>query len=561
MYNSQNPLILQGDATILVEVHSPLYEEVRDELGRFAELEKSPEHVHTYRISHLSLWNAAASGLEYPEIKSFLSRYSKYQLPENVLQEIEEQLTKYGKLKIIQEDQDLYLYSKDPYLITEIINNSRVQDYITRQVDANKLLMAQGMRGQIKHVLIKLGFPVEDVAGYRPGQHFSLSLRDETREGLPLSLRDYQKQAVDIFYAGGSSKGGSGVIVFPCGGGKTITGMGVMEKVQAETLILVTNITALRQWKSELLDKTTIPKEAIGEYSGEKKEIKPITISTYQILTYRTSKNGTFPHFELFNKKDWGLIIYDEVHMLPAPIFRITSELQSKRRLGLTATLIREDGLEEDVFSLIGPKKYDVPWKELERKAWIAKATCVEVRIPLPESLKMDYAISDSRKKFRIAAENPEKIQVVYDLLQRHSTDSILIIGQYIHQLKTLASALDLPVLTGQTPNQKREEMFDKFKRGEIRELIVSKIANFAVDLPDASVAIQVSGTFGSRQEEAQRLGRILRPKAGKNTAFFYSLVTGDSREQDFATKRQMFLTEQGYSYSIQSLASTSSTS
>ncbi len=552
-YNPSNPVIVQGDKTVLVEVNNDLYEEVRDEVSRFAELEKSPEYMHTYRISPLSLWNAASGGMNAEEIVGVLEKYSKFELPQNVRQDIFDQVNRYGKLKLIRAEDVLYLFSEDRYLISEIINHKKVQPYIFGQKTENLIRVDPEMRGHLKHTLIKLGFPVEDLAGYAPGTPFEVSLRNKTLGGSELSLRDYQIQAVDTFYAKGSDKGGSGVIVLPCGAGKTITGMGIMDKVQCETLILTTNITALRQWKQELIDKTTIPEECIGEYSGEIKEIKPITVATYQILTHRTNKNEGFPHLGLFNQKNWGLIIYDEVHLLPAPVFRVTAELQTKRRLGLTATLIREDGLEDDVFSLIGPKKYDVPWKVLEKSGWIATASCFEIRIPMPESLKMDYAVSDSRKKFRIASENYKKQQVIDDLLNRHCDDNVLIIGQYVEQLNCIARKIDAPLITGKTPNRERIALYELFKQEKVKTLVVSKVANFALDLPDAGVAIQVSGTFGSRQEEAQRLGRILRPKTKNNTAYFYTLVTAESREQDFAVNRQLFLTEQGYRYYIKS--------
>lgn len=552
-YNPNNPVIVQGDKTILMEVNNDLYEEARDAVGRFAELEKSPEYMHTYRISPLSLWNAASSGMSAEEIVAVLEKYGKFALPQNVRQDIADQVSRYGKLKLIREDEELFLFSEDRYLIQEIANQKKVQPFIIEQKNAHRLKVDPGMRGHIKHTLIKLGFPVEDRAGYTPGAPFALSLRQLTAAGRELHLRDYQQQAVEAFYAGGSDRGGSGVVVLPCGAGKTLAGMAVMQKVQCETLVLTTNITALRQWKQELLDKTTIPETCIGEYSGEVKEIRPITLTTYQILTHRTKKTEGFPHLALFSQNDWGLIIYDEVHLLPAPVFRVTAELQAKRRLGLTATLIREDGLEEDVFSLIGPKKYDVPWKVLEKHGWIAAAHCFEIRIPMPENLKMDYAVSDSRQKFRIASENYNKHQVIDFLLDKHREDNVLIIGQYVEQLNNIAEKVKAPVITGKTPNLERIKLYEQFKRGALKTLVVSKVANFALDLPDAGVAIQVSGTFGSRQEEAQRLGRILRPKAKDNAAFFYTLVTAESREQDFAANRQLFLTEQGYRYYIKS--------
>ncbi|MDB4897507.1 MAG: helicase, partial [Firmicutes bacterium] len=408
-------------------------------------------------------------------------------------------------------------------------------------------------RGHVKQAMIKIGFPVEDLAGYTPGDPLDLELRPLTLTGRPFGLREYQQQSVSAFYKGGSIFGGSGVIVLPCGAGKTVVGMGAMAEVQQQTLILTTNITAVRQWIAELLDKTTLRPDQIGEYSGEVKQIRPVTVSTYQILTYRDPSDPLeqFPHFHVFNARQWGLIVYDEVHMLPAPVFRVTSEIQAMRRLGLTATLIREDGREEDVFSLIGPKRYDVPWKVLERQGFIAEATCHEIRVPLDDDLRLKYAVAEDRAKFRIASENPVKSHVVLELVRRHKDDMVLVIGQYIDQLKSLAKELGAPLITGQVPNKEREELYAQFKRGDIKVLVVSKVANFAVDLPDASVAIQVSGTFGSRQEEAQRLGRILRPKADGSPAFFYSLVTRETRDQEFAAKRQLFLTEQGYRYQI----------
>jgi len=550
-YNPNNPLVVQGDRTILVEVNHPMYEDVRDEISAFAELEKSPEFVHTYRISPLSLWNAASQGMKANSIIDVLKRYNKYDLPQNVQRDIEDYVGRYGKVQLLNENGQLVLVSEDPYIIKEIAHSKDIKIYLKGQVNASKLLVDPSMRGHLKYALTRIGFPVEDVAGYMEGTSFDIYLKDNTNEGKKLQLRDYQKQAVSSFYDGGSKKGGSGVIVLPCGAGKTIVGMAAMEKIKSETLILTTNITALRQWKEELMDKTSMTSENIGEYSGENKEIKPVTIATYQILTHRNDKNDNFPHMELFNKKNWGLIIYDEVHLLPAPVFRVTAELQAKRRLGLTATLVREDGLEEDVFSLIGPKKYDMPWKVLEKQGWIACANCTEIRVPMPESIKMDYAISESRTKFRIASENYKKIDIIDKLLEKHSEDNVLIIGQYIDQLNEIAKKIGVPVITGKTPNHERMALYDNFKKGKIKRLIVSKVANFAIDLPDANVAIQVSGTFGSRQEEAQRLGRILRPKTGENIAFFYSVVTKDSREQDFAVNRQLFLTEQGYKYYI----------
>ncbi|GEP63497.1 DEAD/DEAH box helicase [Clostridium beijerinckii] len=550
--NINNPIIVQSDKTLLVEVNNELYIEVRDKLSRFAEVIKSPEYIHTYKISPISLWNAATSGMSYQDIIEILEKYSKYEVPQNVIKDIEDNINKYGKIKIIREENSLFLISKDLYIMKEITNYKSIEKYFKEKINDFKYKIDENMRGEIKLSLIKLGYPVEDLGGYIEGNRHEMSLKKFTSLGETLSIRDYQKEASEIFYADGSAKGGSGVVVLPCGAGKTVTAMAVMDKIKEETLILTTNITAVRQWKQELIDKMNILEENIGEYSGEIKEIKSITISTYQILTHRKSKVDEFVHMNIFHEKDWGLIIYDEVHTLPAPIFRAAAEIQATRRLGLTATLVREDGKEEDVFSLIGPKKYDMPWKVLEKQGWIAEAQCTEVRVKIPEDLKMEYAVSDSKSKFRIASENYRKIDVLKNLINEHKDDKILIIGQYIEQLNIIAKELKVPIITGKTKNSEREQLFDKFRIGDITILIVSKVANFAIDLPDASVAIQVSGTFGSRQEEAQRLGRILRPKKGDNRAYFYSIVTADSREQEFALKRQLFLAEQGYKYYIE---------
>ncbi len=411
--------------------------------------------------------------------------------------------------------------------------------------------MDPAFRGVLKQALIALGYPAEDLAGYTAGADLPIHLRELARSGLPFHVRDYQREAADMFYAGGDVRGGSGVMVLPCGAGKTIVGIAAMAKMQKSTLILTTSITAVKQWMREILDKTDIAPTEVTEYSGEVKDIGPVTVATYQILTHRPDKKDEFPHFKVFDQRDWGLIIYDEVHLLPAPVFRVTAQIQARRRLGLTATLIREDGREGDVFSLIGPKKYDVPWRELEGRGWIAEAACTEVRVALPEAQRMEYAVAEWRDKYRIASENPAKEDVVARLLDQHAGHNVLIIGQYLRQLRHLQKRFDIPLITGATPNVEREELYGKFRRGEIRRLMLSKVGNFAIDLPDASVLIQVSGTFGSRQEEAQRLGRILRPKAGGETAHFFTLVTRDTRELDFAHHRQLFLTEQGYSYRI----------
>ena len=552
VYQPENPLIVQGDHTILAEVDSPLYEKARDALVRFAELIKSPEHIHTYRITPLSIWNACATGVQPEEIVAALTAWSKYAVPEHVLVEIKDYASRFGRLKISAGPQGLVLSTDDAPLAEEISRSRHLAPFLLERITPLEFLISPEVRGRVKQALIKIGFPAEDLAGYTDGEPLPFELRSVTRSGAHFLLREYQRQAAAAFHAGGTTRGGSGVIVLPCGAGKTIVGMACMNEVQSSTLILATNVTAVRQWMAELLDKTTLQEYQLGEYSGVQKEIRPVTVSTYQIMTYRRSTDDDFKHMELFNRRNWGLIVYDEVHLLPAPVFQITAGLQARRRLGLTATLVREDGREDDVFALIGPKKADVPWKELETQGWIATARCTEVRIPMPGPLRMPYAVADSRQKFRIASENPDKINTIIRLVEQHRGDRILIIGMYVEQINKVAELLDIPVLTGSTPQKKRDRLFDEFKSGRIPVLAVSKIANFSVDLPDASVGIQISGTFGSRQEEAQRLGRILRPKPGTNQAFFYTLVSRDTVEQEFALKRQLFLCEQGYEYHIQ---------
>ncbi|MBP7602883.1 MAG: DEAD/DEAH box helicase [Spirochaetes bacterium] len=548
---NNKPIIVQSDNTILLEVDNPEFENARDAISPFAELEKSPEHIHTYRVTPLSLWNAASAGLNTEAIVGALKNYSRYDIPEIVLTTIAEQMRRYGLIRLVREDDRMLLVSSDTLLLNEIVRDRKIQSFITAPVDEHTVEINADLRGHIKQALIKMGFPVEDTAGYEEGDPLVFNLRSVALSGNPFVIRDYQQSAVNAYYRGGGPDGGSGVVVLPCGAGKTMVGIGAMALLQTETLILVTNTVAIRQWREELLDKTDIPPEMIGEFSGEKKEVKPVTVATYNILTYRKKKNEGFLHFDLFRSKNWGLIIYDEVHLLPAPVFRMTSEIQSKRRLGLTATLIREDGMEADVFSLIGPKKYDMPWKILEKSNWIAEAICTEIRIELPEHLRYHYSIAKDREKFRISSENEEKIEVARALLEHHRGASILIIGQYISQLEELARRFAFPLITGATPISERESLYSDFKKGAIKVLIVSKVANFSIDLPDANVAIQVSGTFGSRQEEAQRLGRILRPKKGENRAYFYTIITSNSVEEKFAHNRQLFLTEQGYTYVI----------
>jgi DNA excision repair protein ERCC-3 len=546
-----NPLIVQSDRTVLLEVDNPRYPEARDHLARFAELEKSPEHFHTYRITPLSLWNAAAAGLRADEILGALERFTKYDVPPNIRFEVRDYVARYGRLKLERRGEQLVLVSAEAPLIAEVVRHKLVRPFIIETIDERTLSVRPDRRGHIKQALIRVGYPVEDLAGYVEGAPLPLRLRGTSLDGKPFVIRPYQQEAADVFFAGGSARGGSGVIVLPCGAGKTVVGMAAMAHLQTQTLILCTNITAVRQWLRELLDKTDLADDQIGEYSGETKDVRPVTVATYQILTYRRRKGEAFPHFQIFNAQNWGLIIYDEVHLLPAPVFRITAEIQSCRRLGLTATLVREDHKEDDVFSLIGPKRCDIPWKVLEKQGWIATARCTEIRAPLPDDLRMSYALATARDKFRIASENPVKLDILRGLLERHRDDRVLIIGQYIRQIQLIARETKAPLITGSTPTRERDRLYDDFRTGRIAVLIVSKVGNFAVDLPDANVAIQVSGTFGSRQEEAQRLGRILRPKSDNSLAEFYSLVTRDSRDQDFAAKRQLFLTEQGYTYRI----------
>ncbi len=598
-YVPDNPLIVQSDRTVLLEAANPRYEEARDAIAAIAELEKSPEHVHTYRITPLSLWNAASAGLTVDEALAGLERHSKFDLPGNIAHDIRDYMSRYGRLKLLKlpgGDGRLALRSEDPLLITEIGHARKLAPFILRRLDERKLEVQPGMRGHLKHALVEFGYPAEDLAGYVPGAPLEVALRDRTRLGREFGLRAYQREAVDVFWAAGGSRGGSGVIVLPCGAGKTVVALGTLATAGCHTLIVCYGTTAVHQWINEILDKTTLDPELIGEYTGDLKEIRPITVTTYQVLTYHPSPRGKgrkgangngadpgdgvdapaggngsngargaadhivgrrpieeeFPHLGLFTSRDWGLIIYDEVHLLPAPVFRVTAEIQARRRLGLTATLVREDGRESDVFSLIGPKKYDLPWKVLEGQGWIATADCWEVRVALPQDQRLAYALAeDGRLKYRIAAENPEKLAALDRLVAMHRDDNVLVIGQYLDQLKIIAERLDAPLITGKLPNREREKLYDRFRRGEIKRLVVSKVANFAIDLPDANVAIQVSGTFGSRQEEAQRLGRILRPKEDGALAHFYTIVTRDTNDQEFAAKRQLFLTEQGYRYTI----------
>lgn len=532
------PLIVQSDRTVLLETDHPQAKDARHELAIFAELERAPEHIHTYRITRLGLWNARAAGHDAEFIIDSLKRWSKYPVPEGVEREIRSTIDRYGKLVIDRDETGLRLTGSTPSILIEVASNRKISELLDERLE-NAYRVKDWARGQLKQELLKLGWPAEDNAGFTPGTPFEISLDQSLWQ-----LRDYQKEAVAKF-----ELGGSGVVVLPCGAGKTLVGAAAMAEIKTNTLILVTNTVSARQWRDELLTKTSLKQEDIAEYSGSTKDIGPVTIATYQILT--TKRKGEFAHLELLNARDWGLIIYDEVHLLPAPIFKMTADLQARRRLGLTATLVREDGRESDVFSLIGPKRFDAPWKDIEAQGYIAPASCYEVRVSLPDEVRMDYAIADQDARFRIAATADAKMPIIKELLHKHKGEPTLIIGQYLDQIEEVSQGLGLPKLTGETPVDEREQLFAKFRRGELTALVVSKVANFSIDLPEASVAIQISGAFGSRQEEAQRLGRLLRPKADGRSASFYTLVARDTVEQDFAQNRQRFLAEQGYSYEI----------
>lgn len=545
------PLIVQGDMTVLLEVIHPMHDEARDAIAPFTELVKSPEHVHTYGISHLSLWNAASAGHSSAEVLDILRRYSRYALPANVVFEIESFMDRYGMVRLLRTEQGLALEADDPALLAELCKHREIAVHLAADPVGNRAVLLPHARGPVKVALTQIGFPAEDLAGYVEGHPLDISLRETTLDDKPMKLRDYQDAASRVFHAGGSEKGGSGVVVLPCGAGKTVVGLATMARCKCHTLVLTTNVTAARQWIREILDKTTLRPDQVSEYTGDSKSIAPVTVATYQILTYRKRKSEEYPHFGIFAENNWGLILYDEVHLLPAPVFRISADMQATRRLGLTATLVREDGKQKEVFSLIGPKRYEVPWKQLEAQGWIATAVCTEIRVPLRNSERMTYALADLREKTMLASTNPEKIPVVKELLSRHKDDRVLIIGQYLNQLELIQSLLGFPLITGSTPNSERERLFKEFREGVISTLIVSKVANFAIDIPDANVLIQISGTFGSRQEEAQRLGRVLRPKSNGAIAHFYTLVTRDTKEQEFGMNRQLFLIEQGYSYDV----------
>ncbi len=589
--NLENPLIVQGDRTLLLDVHAPLANDCRNDLIPFAELERSPEHLHTYRLTPLSLWNATSAGFTPQDAISVLEKYARYDVPQSVTMWIQETASRFGKLRLVPgpkimvpvktsdifdtnksnssikevTEQYLYLLANSRPVYLEIKSNPQAKklmepcQYDPSQVDEPLELSAEEReycfklkltdRGTIKQVLLNSLWPVKDEIQLEDGEPLDFNLRETTLSGKTFDIRSYQKQAAAALVGNKGPGTGFGTIVLPCGAGKTIVGMTIMDILKTSTLIITTNISAVHQWIQELKDKSNLTDEQIAEYTGENKTLAQVTVATYQILTWRPDKTGPYPHFSIFTKRHWGLIIYDEVHMLPAPVFRVVAELQAVRRVGLTATLVREDGCEGYVFSLVGPKRYDVPWKELERDHWIATAECVEVRLDLPEATQIEYAVAQTRIKHRIASENPVKVQVTKQIIQRYPQDKILVIGQYLEQLDTIAKELNAPIITGKTPNTERDTIYKDFREGKIHVLVVSKVANFAIDLPDASIAIQVSGTFGSRQEEAQRLGRILRPK--ERTSRFFTLITRNTVEEDFGSNRQKFLAEQGYSYKI----------
>ncbi len=575
MPSFENPLIVQSDRTLLLDVHAPRADECRNSLIPFAELERSPEHLHTYRLTPLSLWNASGASFAADDAIKVLKEFSRYDVPQNVIVWIQETAGRFGKLRLVPgpvkfseetgvSEEFLYLVSSSPLVYKEISVNPVAKKYLapcTYAAPENSdfvlsddekkycFILSLTDRGTVKQSLLKIGWPVKDDVPLVDGEPLDFSLRTETLSGKPFEIRPYQKGAAQAFVGDRGAGTGFGTIVLPCGAGKTIVGMTIMDMLKTQTLIVTTNISAVHQWIDELVDKSNLSREDIGEYTGENKSIRNVTVATYQVLTWRPDRCGPYPHFSLFRQKNWGLIIYDEVHTLPAPVFRVAAELQAVRRVGLTATLVREDGLEGYVFCLVGPKRYDVPWKDLERSKFIATAECVEVRLDMERETELEYAVATTREKHKIASVNSVKVQVVKELVQKFSQDKILVIGQYLDQLDVIAKELGAPIITGKTPNARRDEIYADFRNGRINVLVVSKVANFAIDLPDASMAVQVSGTFGSRQEEAQRLGRILRPK--ERTSRFFTLITRNTVEEDFGSNRQKFLAEQGYSYRI----------
>ncbi len=550
---AENALIVQSDSSVLLDAHAARADEARAALAPFAELEKSPEHVHTYRLTPLSIWNARAAGYAGAQMVDALREHARYAVPRNVEEEVLELAARYGRVLIERDGEHLRCACRDTATAERLARDGQAGRYLSRRLDGTRFRVDGADRGRLKQALVAAGYPAEDRAGFVSGEPLDIALRETAASsGEPFRVRDYQRRAAEAFHLAGSERGGSGVIVLPCGAGKTIAGMAVMQMLRQTTLVLSTSRSSVQQWRRELLDKTTLGPEHIAEYTGEEKRTAPVTLATYQILTWRADRGGEFPHLELFRARGWGLIIYDEVHLLPAPVFRVTADLQARRRLGLTATLVREDGREGDVFALIGPKRFDVPWKDLEQRAWIAAAACTEIRVPMSAERRMEYALAPRRAQFRIAAENPAKLDCLCEILSRHPEGRVLVIGEYLDQVEAVAARIAVPLVTGKTPQADRERIYERFRKGDLRCIVLSKVGNFALDLPDADVLIQVSGAFGSRQEEAQRLGRILRPKSGGRVASFFTLVSRDTREEAFAHHRKLFLAEQGYSYHVQ---------
>ncbi|MEM7164021.1 MAG: DNA repair helicase XPB [Planctomycetota bacterium] len=554
MIAANGPLIVQSDGTLLLEVVHDTARELRTKLATIAQLAKSPEYFHEYRITPITLWNAAQSGWTRDQVVDLLQENARYPVPRELIKKIDDSMAAFGRIELVDVDGDLVLRVTEPGdgLLEELADRMSVEAYLNDKIAAGVYRIDRAHRGILKVAMIRIGYPIADRAGFHDGGRLDIELLPETADGEKFALRDYQEEAVDAFFGDQGGGGGSGVVVLPCGAGKTIVAVATIARLKAQALVLTPNVTAVRQWKSELLRRTNLSPDDVCEYTGKEKKVGPITVATYQIMSHRRSKTDDLTHLDLFAEHDWGLIVYDEVHLLPAPVFRFTAEIQARRRLGLTATLVREDGREEEVFTLIGPRIYEQPWRDLEADGYIAPVRCVEVRIDLPKKLRGDYDGADRRYKYRMASENPGKLHCLKSLLRRHDGDRTLIIGQYLRQLRKVALETGAPVITGQTPQADRDRLYQDFRDGKIPVLIVSKVGNFAVDLPDATVALQISGTFGSRQEEAQRLGRILRPKSDGRSAFFYSLVTRDSLDQEFAGRRQRFLVEQGYQYDVE---------
>jgi DNA excision repair protein ERCC-3 len=543
--SSESAAIVQGDRSVLVEVDHPGYERARDVLVRCAEIEKSPEHVHTYRLSDLALWNAAAAGVTAEEILAGLRSVSRFALPGHVEHEIRERVGRHGTVVLADVPEDptrLRLSVTEALLFERLQRDKTTAPFLDLFLGNDRsFLLRREYRGVVKQAIMKLGWPVLDTAGLTPGAPLSIEERRDVFTPYP-----YQVRAVQAFV----DSGGHGVVVLPCGAGKTVIGLMAAARLGVRTLVITSSREACAQWRRELVSKSTLTKDQVALYDVTSKSVAPVTITTYSMLGRKGGSGPTsHTHFDRLAEEPWGLLIYDEVHLLPAPVFRLAAELQSRRRLGLTATLIREDGRAPDVFALIGPKRYDVPWRELEASGHVAAATCFETRLPLPNELHTAYATASAREQPRIAGENPLKLRLLGRIAERHSGDRVLVMGSYLDPLAAAGRLLDAPVITGETPHRDREKHYEAFRRGAIRRLVLSRVGNFAIDLPDANVLVQLSGTMGSRQEEAQRLGRVLRPKPGG--ASFYTLVTRDTIEQEHALHRQLFLTEQGYRYYI----------